>query len=507
MLARWRAGFTLIAICVLALLVRLPSLAERSLWYDEAFAVLFAEQGLSAMLVGTLAPVEGGASDIHPLLYYVTLNAWMRLFGQEVALIRLWGVLFGVASIGALYAVLEPLLGRKVALWGALIAALAPFHVHYSQEARMYGLLAFLLMSATACYVRAERAIGRRVWLWWGAFGVCAGLAMYTQQLAAFYLLALALLPVVQRRTETLKGVGLGGLIALVIYAPWLVNIPAQFAKVQAYYWVARPDLSDLFQSNFLFVSIYAELPPTELLLSLALATVLVLLALAMLGLILRQPRYYVMRSGVFMLAWLWLVPMVLMWLVSQIQPVYLDRGLIASSMMLYGFLAWAVAVAPRLFRALMLGCGVILVVLGLGTQYRLNSFPYSPISNLVAQVRMDWQAGDRLIHFNKLSALPARFYGRELDQYYLADPLGAPEDTLAGPTQAVLKFLASADIASAVGEADRVWLVMYARAESQYAASGRPEWREAQAWLAQNGYQRLETRSFNDVNLYLYQR
>lgn len=507
MSARWRNFLPMVAILALALMVRLPSLGERSLWYDEAFAVLFAEQGLDAMLYGTLTPVQGGASDIHPLLYYLTLDVWMRLVGQDVALIRLWGVLLGVASVGVLSGLLNMLLGRPVALWGGLLAALAPFHVHYSQEARMYGLLALLLMGATACYVQAERQTGRRRWLTWVAFGVCAGLAMYTQQLAAFYLLALALLPVLQRRPATLKGVMLGASVAVLIYAPWLVNIPAQFAKVRAYYWVERPEISDLFQTQFLFLSIYAELPALERLVSLALASVLALLALAMLWLILRQARYRALRSGVVVLLWLWLIPVLLMWGVSQVQPVYLERGLIASAMMLYGLIGWALAYAPRLFRALMLGCGATLMVLGLGTQYTLQSFPYSPMRELITELRSTWQDGDRLVHFNKLSALPARFYGRELSQAYLADPLGAPEDTLARPTQEALGFLASRDMASAVGEAERVWVLMYSRAEQQLQASGREDWTIAQAWLAEAGYRWIETRSFNDMKLYLYQR
>jgi hypothetical protein len=71
----------LFLILLLAFGLRLVNLGVRNLWYDEAFAVLFAEKGLDAMLYGTLTPVDGGASDIHPLLYYVTLDGWMNLFG------------------------------------------------------------------------------------------------------------------------------------------------------------------------------------------------------------------------------------------------------------------------------------------------------------------------------------------------------------------------------------------------------------------------------------------
>ena len=41
---------------------------------------------------------------------------------------------------------------------------------------------------------------------------------------------------------------------------------------------------------------------------------------------------------------WLFAAPIGLMWLFSQVRPVYLDRGLIASALMLY----IAFAVAPK---------------------------------------------------------------------------------------------------------------------------------------------------------------
>ncbi|GIV82126.1 MAG: hypothetical protein KatS3mg051_1480 [Anaerolineae bacterium] len=54
----------------LAFGLRVVNLGGRTLWYDEAFAVLFAEKGLSAMRQGTLTAAEGSAADVHPLLYY-----------------------------------------------------------------------------------------------------------------------------------------------------------------------------------------------------------------------------------------------------------------------------------------------------------------------------------------------------------------------------------------------------------------------------------------------------
>jgi len=508
-----RPASTLLLILGLALLLRLPSLGERSLWYDEAFAVLFAGQGLEAMLYGTLTPVQGGAADIHPLLYYLSLNAWMSVFGQGVFVVRLWSVILGLASIVALYALLHDLLDARAALLGALAAALAGFHVHYSQEARMYSLLATMLTLAAWCALRAWQAQDRARWAWWLAFGGCAALAMYTQQLAAFYLVVLGLIVLVlalrQRRRNALLGLALGTGCALLLYAPWLVNLPAQFEKVRAYYWVTQPSPADFFQTLYLFLTVYAELSAEGLLLGLAGSTALLTLALLTWFMALRRPASRQQARSAALIVALWLGPMALMWLVSQLQPVFLERSLIASATMLYGFIGWSISHArtPRPLRGLMGLIFLGLSVLGLATQYSLETFPYSPVHRLIDAVRGDWRADDRLIHINKLSALPGRYYGPELTQRYLADPVGAAEDTLALPTQEALGFLADPDLPTAAGDAPRLWIVIYARAEREYAATGRPEWAEALAWLDQAGYARAEMRAFNDLLLYRYDR
>jgi len=78
-----RERVSLVAILLLALVLRLINLSSRNLWYDEAFAVLYAEKSFSAILYGTITQVEGAAADVHPLLYYFFLHLWMGLFGQS----------------------------------------------------------------------------------------------------------------------------------------------------------------------------------------------------------------------------------------------------------------------------------------------------------------------------------------------------------------------------------------------------------------------------------------
>jgi hypothetical protein len=56
------------------------------------------------------------------------------------------------------------------------------------------------------------------------------------------------------------------------------------------------------------------------------------------------------------------------------------------------------------------------------------------------------------VVHTNKLTYLPMRYYAPDLPGVFLADPPGSPQDTLARPTQEALGFFATPTITEAVG-------------------------------------------------------
>ncbi len=511
----------LLLIMLLALGLRLVNLGGRSLWYDEAFAVLFAEKGLDAMLYGTLTPVNGGAADIHPLLYYVTLNGWMGLFGPSPFAVRLWSVVLGVATVGLVYILGHDLFGEKTGLSAAFITAVAPFHVQYSQETRMYALMCLLLVAATWCFVRGWRATtGNQIntgspafapalllqWRWWIGFGVLAALAMYTQQLSAFYLMALGMAPVLARQRRQFVGATVGAVVALVTYLPWLVNLPSQFNKVRSYYWIETPDLGDILRTAFSVLVVNLDVPRQAFTPALIGAIFLAVFLLVQTALYLRSRHAQPDRKALLFTLWLAAAPVILMWLVSQIQPLYLPRALLASALMLYLALAWMFTRSklPAPIATVIGFIGVILAGVGLYHQYTWASFPNSPFQQAVSYIRGLWQDGDVIVHQNKLTALPAIYYDRTITQRYLRDTPGSSEDTLALPTQEALGLLADVCIQSASREGKRIWFAAFSAAEQQYEDAGRPEYRQAVDWLDSH-FDMIERRQFNDFDLILY--
>ena len=508
-----RRGLPLVLILVLAVGLRLIHLGGRALWYDEAFAVLFAEKGLSAMLYGTLTPVAGGAADIHPLLYYSTLNVWMHFFGESAFAVRLLSVIYGAATVLVVYALARALFDEKTGLTAAFITAVAPFHVQYSQETRMYALLGLLLMAATWCFLKAWRAddqTGKSSlwvrWRYWLGFGVLAGLAMYTQQLAAFYLVGLGLVPFLARRRQQMMGVVAGTLTAVVIYAPWLVNLPGQFQKVRSYYWLDKPSIATPLLTIRSFLVVNLDFPSPASMIAFLASLFVVLLVVVQVVMWLRQPRNRSKRKPVLLVLWLAAAPPALMWLVSQIQPVYLERSLLPSALMGYVALAWLFTRSgmPRVIRTVVGGLGVVMVGIGLYYQYTIATFPNSPYDAAGDSIQAHWQAGDVVVHQNKLTALPMLYYQRDLTQHFIGDQPGSSDDTLALPTQQALNIRADGCVQGAAAGSSRVWWVVYAFAEKAYASANRSELAEAEAWLKAH-YTVTSTEQFHDLDVVLY--
>jgi len=137
----------LAGLLLLATLLRVYRLAGQSLWADEGNSVALATRSIARI-------AQDAAADIHPPLYYWFLHHWVNLFGTSEAAVRGFSVLCGVLLVWLIYLIGRRLYGVRTGLAAAAIASISPFQVYYSQEARMYMLMALLGAIAVYAFVR-----------------------------------------------------------------------------------------------------------------------------------------------------------------------------------------------------------------------------------------------------------------------------------------------------------------------------------------------------------------
>lgn len=138
------------AILFLALALRLVAI-NQGLWLDEAIGAIAAKNYSYSGIVFDFLK-----SDNHSPLYYLTLKGWASLFGFSDISLRLLSVVFGVAGVATIYLIAKKLIGKKdkyFPLFSALLLASSPFHIYYSQEARMYIMAAFFASLAVYSFL------------------------------------------------------------------------------------------------------------------------------------------------------------------------------------------------------------------------------------------------------------------------------------------------------------------------------------------------------------------
>ena len=150
-----REGALLLLFLLLSTALRISHLGFQPLWWDEGYSVWFATHPLTQMAALT-------AQDIHPPLYYALLHGWAALLGASPTALRLLSVIVGVLTIPLLYWVARRMLSARVALLATFLLTINPLHVYYSQEVRMYGLVALLSVGILAAAWRTFDTETRR---------------------------------------------------------------------------------------------------------------------------------------------------------------------------------------------------------------------------------------------------------------------------------------------------------------------------------------------------------
>ena len=488
----------LFAILLLAFFLRVIQLDARNIWYDEAFAILYAEKSFAQMWYGTVTQVQGAAADVHPLFFYSLLHGWMNAVGQSAFAVRFFAVLLSVATVAVVYRLAREKFNVRIGLIAALIVTLAPFQIAYAQEARMYAQLGFFAALFVLAYVMLEKT-KRRVW--WFVFVASGAGMLYSHNLAIFFGAALALWIVwrawCERDGRALLHYIVAGAAILLLWSPWLMLLPSQFGKIQQAYWIARPDALTIVQTLLTFTVDFdnARLPP--LLLPFALVAAVLLLVLLLMQLVRGGWRDARVQLSV-LLAFL---PPLLIFLVSQWRPVYITRALMPSFLMLAILMAWMLTRLPRGVVYTVLIALVALCAATYAFYFSYADFPRPPFRDALAFLQIQMRAGDAIVHDNKMSYFPMYYYARAnpLPQTFIMDPPGAGSDTLAYPTQEALGLYAlSRD--DALKNKTRVWFVIFRQAREETTQAENLE------WLRKN-YALAQTQNFHDLELYLFEK
>jgi uncharacterized membrane protein len=391
----------LIAVVAIALIARFHSITVPAVWYDEAYSLLLAEGAPSYIWSTT-------ALDVHPPLYYVLLHYWMLVWGNGVLSAR---SLSALADVGTLLLCIKlmSLVATRRATWiAALLLALLPISVRYSQEIRMYTLLGFWLMGATVALVCWVNSPQRK----------CFAVLYVLLMTAAFYTHYFAALCVLVHWLFWWKSRGLSarvwgaanGVIVL-LYLPWAPHLIDHVLHRHGLEWIPPLTWHTALTGVWQFTVLSQWVPVTSW--WRAALTFLILICAGAVLLSKRTKQHY----SILLVAY-FLVPVIAIFLVSLVVPVFDPRYLVFAAVGLPMMVA--VALDARGTREIVIALAVTVVLLaqGVSTVYQqTDKFSGSDVRRmaeldiLAADLAREAKPDDEIVVDGLFDYLPFRYY------------------------------------------------------------------------------------------------
>jgi mannosyltransferase len=467
----------LLFLVLLAFTLRVYQLDHFGFWQDEGLTPLRSGYPVREILSNRIVIQEGITRDTHPPLYYLVIHFARALLGESDFAYRYPSVLFGLLLVPLLFQLGRQLDGPTTGFVAAMLAAVNPLQIWYSQEARMYTLVVLLGTLATYILWRSltapalsNRALAARLAL----YLLCAALAIYTHY-TAFFLVGVQLLFWVwllwQRGERRLiVGTAVAGSFIALPLLPY--TVPRLFTGAETNYFYVPPwiMLQDVVHGFGLGMTV--DFARWEIkLIDLGVAVLLLLGLVAF-----RSARQHNGLSRAFLLSYLLAAVVGLMLGSILLKPMYMGvRHIMLGSPAFFLLAARGMLALPERPRQLPLLVGVLLLLVGpavsLHNLYVDPLYAKDDVRALVATIEQRAGSNDVVLYNNAILMVLHGHYGERPDLPVTALPV---YPYASGPeTLAQLEVLA--------GQYGRIWYV------TDPPADGRDDAGLVAAWLAQH--------------------
>lgn len=342
-------------VLALALVMRLYRIGTESIWFDEAITYL----GLHFQNPMEFFRHEATHDPSSVPFYYGIAYIWYHLGFASVLAMRLLSVAAGMGIVAGIYFFGRKLFGHIGGLTAALCVACAKLHVYQSQEIRNYAFTSLIALFAMFALHKAAVENDKR---WWPANVAANVLIAYTHLLGTVLLFGQGVY-LLMSRPRQIKLIALWTLV----HVPFLALIPFWIKLITTANfdhetnWIPRSYMQRATHTYF-YVFAGSKMDTPDIVRELPFGTLPVpeILGVAMMagGLAYVLTCVWFWRKGketlpgfkpanaFFILCWLFAPPATL-YLVGKIQPSFLERYVLYSSLALYLVVGGAIAALP----------------------------------------------------------------------------------------------------------------------------------------------------------------
>ena len=379
--------------------ISLGNISRWSVWFDEAFGIYLIRFNYLDVAVYT-------AADVHPPMYYWMLKFWSTLFGTSELALRSLSLMGMLVAILFVYLTIRKYFKWDVSVWALVLLSVSPLLIRYSEEARMYGVVAAIVAAATYVFVdlMAKPTMRKRV-----IYAVLIALGMWTHYFTALFWLAHAAYRFIAVREHSSHNVAkryfskewiIIYVGAVLLYLPWVPLLIRQLGGVQGGgFWIPAATIGTPFgfiTDIFLYREV-AEATGWFALIGLVLVSLII-------GAVWYGCKHFsgeqkkLFRLLVIMAA----VPVILLMLASlpPLRPAFIDRYIIPSALYLLAALGvvFGYLITRKRTRTIgLIAAAFVVVVQLLGVAYVYQIGNFNKISHDTLPIQQTMQAAQAL--------------------------------------------------------------------------------------------------------------
>jgi 4-amino-4-deoxy-L-arabinose transferase-like glycosyltransferase len=229
-------SFIFLLILACATVFYLFKIGFSDLWSDEIYT--------KSMLSGSWSDFFAKfKNDLHPPLYYLGLRLFTGLFGLNAVSLRLFSVLGVLSTIVLGYFAGQRVFGKQGALYFCLMLISIPMLAAYSHQARMYTWAAFSVTGVFLYSYLFMRTSKNHDLTLLFVFTVLAMYTHYYSMAAAFAANMFVFIHLILTKNKKWLPHILSGILATIIFLPWLFTFIIQVKKVQYAFWAPEVSL------------------------------------------------------------------------------------------------------------------------------------------------------------------------------------------------------------------------------------------------------------------------
>lgn len=290
------------------ILLKLPFSTVSSISNDEAFSIFYAQYPLDEIIKSLI-------KDPNPPFYLLTLHFWIKLFGISELSVRGFSVLLSSMSASLVYLIGRKYISDKAGWISALLYSFSWANIYYAHEVRTFSLILFLASLSIYSYLNLFHSERKTIWA--GILLVCTLALMWAHYLTVFLFFVQFIFSFLffKKSKSGFYHYVTSQFIALILFIPWIVLVFNSISD--GVFWLQPPSFNDLFSNTY-------KLAGSRL-------SLFFILALTLLFFLFKRKEVFFRYDKVnfllvnFFLA-IWLVPILLEFIIGQIEPMFILR-------------------------------------------------------------------------------------------------------------------------------------------------------------------------------------